>query len=151
MSQQLVQIHQIQRREKSVNKNRNTRQPDEVLRAEYSAKCQNCGACCSYYAYHTEGLGMPVDGELEGDLRYTFKFPQSWRTKLENGEIKEWKYDYFLKSKEEDGWKKCIALEGNVGQNVTCTVYQKRPSACNGFDPGSEMCIYVRKWCKIDV
>lgn len=126
---------------------------DQKIIDEYSAKCQSCGACCSYYAYHESGLGVPVDhGELIGDLRYTFKHPMNLRLQntntgviLENTQI-----DYWMKSKKEDGWKKCIALEGHVGVAVNCTVYEKRPPVCVDFLPGSDSCLKARRWAKIE-
>lgn len=29
---------------------------------------------------------------------------------------------------------RCVALEGEVGQWVSCTIYAQRPSTCRGFD-----------------
>jgi Fe-S-cluster containining protein len=57
----------------------------------------------------------------------------------------------WLRRKKKDGWWKCIALKGNVGQSVICTVYDKRPSACSNFDPGSDACKKARQWAGLEL
>jgi len=38
----------------------------------------------------------------------------------------------------------CRALEGVVGQNVTCSVYAHRPSPCREVEPGDDKCNRAR-------
>ena len=39
----------------------------------------------------------------------------------------------------------CIALEGELGKDVTCTIYPDRPSTCRVFEAGSEACLRLRE------
>ena len=38
----------------------------------------------------------------------------------------------------------CIALEGEVGKSVTCTIYGQRPPPCREVQPGDERCLTAR-------
>lgn len=40
---------------------------------------------------------------------------------------------------------RCIALEGEVGASVKCSVYNCRPDACRKFVVGSPLCLEARK------
>jgi len=40
---------------------------------------------------------------------------------------------------------RCVALEGQIGVSVKCSVYNCRPTACRKFEPGSELCVEARK------
>lgn len=48
---------------------------------------------------------------------------------------------------------RCIALEGNIGGDVRCSIYERRPSACRDFAPlaalgrGDEACDAARRRC----
>jgi Fe-S-cluster containining protein len=35
----------------------------------------------------------------------------------------------------EKSWPRCVALDGQVGECVRCTIYEKRPSPCRDFAP----------------
>ena len=39
----------------------------------------------------------------------------------------------------------CIALEGELGKSVSCSIYDDRPSACRQFEAGSESCLHLRE------
>lgn len=39
---------------------------------------------------------------------------------------------------------RCVALEGEVGTKVKCSVYNCRPQACRLFEPGSQLCLEAR-------
>lgn len=39
---------------------------------------------------------------------------------------------------------RCVALNGDVGCNVSCSIYQNRPDACMKFAAGSELCKEAR-------
>lgn len=143
-------LHQIENR-RVVTASRPCAPSKEVM-AQYAAKCLSCGACCSYYAY-TE-LCLPVeDGPLMGDDKYTIYNHQDLMVrKVDTNEPPEpYSVDYWLRTKQEDGWKKCIALEGHVGVSVSCSVYDKRPSVCSNFEPGSPACIKTRRWAKLEI
>ena len=40
---------------------------------------------------------------------------------------------------------KCVALEGEVGNFVKCSVYNDRPDSCKKFIVGSELCEEARR------
>jgi Fe-S-cluster containining protein len=40
---------------------------------------------------------------------------------------------------------RCVALEGEVGASVRCSVYNCRPTSCRKFVVGSELCLEARK------
>ena len=39
---------------------------------------------------------------------------------------------------------RCVALQGEVGKQVTCLVYSARPSPCRELQPGDEKCKRAR-------
>jgi hypothetical protein len=39
----------------------------------------------------------------------------------------------------------CVALIGEVGREVSCSIYEQRSSTCREFEAGSEDCIKARK------
>jgi len=39
----------------------------------------------------------------------------------------------------------CIALTGEVGREVRCSIYEQRSSTCREFEAGSETCVKARK------
>jgi len=40
---------------------------------------------------------------------------------------------------------RCKALEGVVGRRVSCGIYDRRPSVCRKFEPGTDVCDYARR------
>ena len=41
---------------------------------------------------------------------------------------------------------RCIALVGEAGQTVACSIYAERPSPCREFDIEHEACTRARRW-----
>jgi uncharacterized protein len=39
----------------------------------------------------------------------------------------------------------CIALEGKLGENVSCGIYEQRPDVCRRFEAGSDKCHALRR------
>ena len=39
----------------------------------------------------------------------------------------------------------CKALEGTVGAEVSCGIYDRRPEVCQKFDPGTDVCDFARQ------
>lgn len=39
---------------------------------------------------------------------------------------------------------RCVALRGEIGVEVRCACYQRRPAACVDFEPGSAECLKAR-------
>lgn len=84
--------------------------------------CQRCGACCASFRvsfYWGEAgpfgtHGVPEDLTLQVSphrvaMRGTERTPP-----------------------------RCMALQGNPGESVACTIYQQRPSPCRAFEPSWE-------------
>ena len=93
-----------------------------------SFDCLTCGACCatyrvSFYAgecdYHHEGivptdLVTPISPHLVC-MQGTQKTPS-----------------------------RCVALIGNIGESIHCSIYSQRSSTCRNFAVGSDACIKAR-------
>ena len=81
--------------------------------------CISCGACCAFYRasfYWTEVEDFTPDG-----------VPVEMTEKLN---------DFRLVMKGTSGSSpRCIALDGFIGRNVRCRIYEQRSSVCRGFEP----------------
>ena len=95
--------------------------------------CQQCGACCatlrvSFPAEETDGGG----GCVPQALTEVYGNVVCMRTTA-------------------DG--RCLALRGTVGMDVSCAIYELRPSSCREFAPlaalgrGDDACNDVRRRC----
>ena len=40
---------------------------------------------------------------------------------------------------------RCVALEGEIGRNVRCGIYQRRPGPCQELESGSDACKRARR------
>jgi Fe-S-cluster containining protein len=75
--------------------------------------CLSCGACCAYYRiiFHTdEALAIPAEylEQVQSGvscMKGTNSYPP-----------------------------RCAALSGEVGQQVSCAIYESRPSPCREFN-----------------
>ncbi|MDF0378414.1 YkgJ family cysteine cluster protein [Methylophilus sp. YYY-1] len=93
-----------------------------------SDHCQSCGACCasfrvSFYWAETDAhpLGtVPV--AMTTKVNETYVCMQGTETKL----------------------VRCVALQGQVGQSVGCSIYALRSSTCREFEAGSVVCNEAR-------
>ena len=90
--------------------------------------CQSCGACCSHR------WSWPI---LKKDRSDAINIPPNM--------VRD---DYPL-MKTTNG--KCIALEGQVGCKVSCTIYENRPNACKSFKAGSDLCKEARSKAGLEV
>ena len=97
--------------------------------------CTRCGACCAAFRvdFHRADL---ASGELSGvPPALTVALSATLRRMLGT-----------------DGAPpRCVALEGEVGQAVRCTIYQQRPGPCRDFAPyaplgiGDDACDRARR------
>jgi len=98
------------------------------------SQCLICGACCACYRvsfYWAEASdatpgGVPV--ELTEDLSPFYRCMKGSNSKT----------------------PRCIALEGEIGVNVRCTIHPLRPQVCRDtpawFEPGDpEKCLNARR------
>lgn len=90
--------------------------------------CLTCGACCSsfrvsfYWAEADDSPGGTVPAELTNSL------PPSRRC-----------------MKGTDTYApRCIALQGTVGEGVSCNIYAQRPSPCHEVQVGDGQCQRAR-------
>lgn len=89
--------------------------PDK--RYEKGNPCLECGACCivfraSFYWVEADDVtkaGVPVD-------------------------LTE-KVSPFRRAMRRNDYDQCIALRGEPGHKVRCTIYNRRPSVCRDFEP----------------
>lgn len=82
--------------------------------------CQSCGACCAYYrvAFHwmqAEPGGVPLALTQDLDLQQRV-----------------------MKGTDRKHRPRCVALRGEVGQSVACTIYESRPTPCRRFTASYE-------------
>ena len=101
--------------------------------------CTRCGACCvSSYPDTTYVHISPDEVEaftptertqlLVSDDRYTGLYKTALRASMDSR-----------------GHCRCVALNGPVGSQVSCRVYDRRPGVCRKFEAGSAECDYARK------
>jgi len=88
--------------------------------------CLDCGACCATYrvSFHwaePESRGLP-DHLLEP---LTPRFACMAGTNAAD--------------------PRCVALDGQIGVAVRCTVYADRPSGCRELQPGEDKCLRARQ------
>lgn len=83
--------------------------------------CQACGACCAFAA-DWPTLRTPRDHGPDGP-------GPDW---TEEGHVR---------------WtgSRCAALTGEVGCEVSCTIYARRPQPCRDCEPGSLSCLIARR------
>lgn len=85
--------------------------------------CLTCGACCAFFRvsfYWAEGEGMPSD----------YVEPLTAVYSCMKGTNQQ--------------QPRCIALEGTVGQQVSCSMYQSRSSSCKEVQAGDSQCAKAR-------
>ena len=92
--------------------------------------CISCGACC----FALPCVGVRADEKVSAD--------DYWDVTVEgkNGEIV---VDRFVKRNGETF--ACVALDGTIGEDVSCRIYEQRPQVCRGFEAGSDKCHALRR------
>ncbi|WP_411358031.1 YkgJ family cysteine cluster protein [Pseudidiomarina salilacus] len=84
--------------------------------------CLTCGACCAFFRvsfYWGEATGAP-GGIVPSELTENFH-PHLLCMQGTN-----------------QAQPRCVALEGEIGQQVGCRIYENRPSPCREFVAGDE-------------
>ncbi len=89
------------------------------------ADCRECGACCAY---------KPGWVEVSQDDLARLGDPTLVTIGGYNGN------PFSMKTKGVQ--HQCIALDGDVGISVNCTVYDKRPDICRAVERGSPICLF---------
>lgn len=92
--------------------------------------CQTCGGCCASFVC----VDVAPDSSVSPE--------DCWNITRE-GRNDEYTVDRYIKRKEDDF--SCTALEGKIGEQVNCRVYEDRPRMCRQFEAGSDRCHAVRR------
>ena len=90
--------------------------------------CQRCGACCAAFRV---AFYWGESDQLPGGL-----VPIALTQPLRHHELCMRGTD----SKEPH----CIALQGRLGEWVSCAIYDRRPSPCREVTPGDRHCLAAR-------
>ncbi|QKJ87298.1 Zinc/iron-chelating domain-containing protein [Paramixta manurensis] len=83
--------------------------------------CITCGACCahfrvSFYWAEANDAGGCVPADLTEQLNLFMRNMRGTNSKT----------------------PRCVALEGEIGQCVSCTIYEDRPTPCRAFAQSGE-------------
>ena len=100
--------------------------------------CQACGACCCNTKKNIALGSRSYVEVLPSDL--LFRKRRDWLGTLtlidDTGT-----HQLRLTGAEQ----RCIALTGELGQSVKCTIYELRPAGCRQVEPGDEECLAARR------
>ena len=94
--------------------------------------CQSCGACCAAFRVDFHAA------ELAGGA---FAWEGGVPTALTVPVVKQM---VRMRGTDEQP-PRCAALRGEVGQQVSCAIYDSRPSPCREFDIEHEACVRARR------
>lgn len=83
--------------------------------------CISCGACCAYSDTWPE---FGDEDDLDG-IPESMCDCNAGRMRCERD--------------------RCVALEGEIGRDVRCSVYEGRPAVCRDFEPCTPACNTVRR------
>lgn len=94
--------------------------------------CQSCGACCAAFRvdFHADELAGGAFAWGEG-VPPALAVPVTDRLLRMRGT--------------DDQPPRCVALQGEVGLQVNCSIYASRPSPCREFDVEHEACARARR------
>lgn len=88
-----------------------------------SHPCLTCGACCAYFRVSFYWREAEPDSETQVPVELTDNYSSTFRT---------------MKGTSNKHHARCVALEGKVGEQVGCSIYQHRPTPCRAFDASFE-------------
>lgn len=96
--------------------------------------CQSCGACCASFRvdFHPAELAG-------GAFAWGAGVPVEMTVPLTPAMVR-------LRGTDETA-PRCVALAGEVGVAVRCTIYDARPSPCREFDVEHAACQRARQRC----
>ncbi|THB76439.1 MAG: YkgJ family cysteine cluster protein [Desulfobacteraceae bacterium] len=82
------------------------------------SQCQTCGACCAFYRviFPSCEISNPKTFSVPINMTQQYDLSQS-----------------IMKGTESET-PRCMALIGNVGFNVSCSIYHNRSSTCRKFE-----------------
>jgi Fe-S-cluster containining protein len=93
-----------------------------------SQECLDCGACCA--SFRVSFYWGETDMHPDGIVPDVLTLPVShYHTCMRGTEKKP---------------PRCVALVGEVGRAVSCSIYTQRSSTCREFEAGTEACNKAR-------
>ncbi len=94
--------------------------------------CQSCGACCATFRvdFHPAELAGGAFAWGQGVLPALTVPVTTVIVRMSGSDATE---------------PRCIALAGEVGKAVACTIYDTRPSPCREFDTTDDACARARR------
>lgn len=94
-----------------------------------SQECVKCGACCASFrvSFYWGETSAHEHGTVPAELTTAISPHHVCMKGTERKPVH------------------CIALEGEVGREVSCNIYELRSSTCRQFEAGSEDCAKARK------
>ena len=90
--------------------------------------CQRCGACCGYF--RVSFYWGEADDAPGGTVPVALTRPVNAHLRCMAGT--------------EQRPARCVALAGEIGREVACTIYTQRSSSCRELQPGDEKCLRAR-------
>lgn len=93
-----------------------------------SDACLECGACCAIFRVSFYWA--------EADARMSGRVPEELVTKISP--------HYVAMRGTDVKQPRCVALEGSIGERVSCAIYENRSSACRQFAAGDARCNQAR-------
>lgn len=94
-----------------------------------SQTCQACGACCA--AFRVSFYWTETDAHPEGTVPAGLTTPVTPHLVAMRGTDTKNPH--------------CVALDGEVGKSVSCSIYPLRASTCHDCEVGSEKCNRARQ------
>ena len=104
--------------------------PTATAGADLSLDCRTCGACCAPQRNDAVYVGVTA-----ADIA---RMTRLWRER-------HVARDAILTKLDPVGRCVCVALRGAIGQRVSCTIYERRPSECRSFTAGTPECHKARR------
>lgn len=99
------------------------------MKSAQTFDCTKCGACC----VSEHDLDAYVDTEpSEAELIPAHML------------LRRFGFSSLRTKKRPRGDVVCIALRGQLGKKVRCSIYDVRPAVCRSFRPGSRACLLSR-------
>lgn len=90
--------------------------------------CQRCGACCAHF--RVSFYWGEADDAPGGTVPVALTRPVNAHLRCMAGT--------------ERRPARCVALAGEIGREVACTIYAQRSSSCQEVQPGDEKCLRAR-------
>jgi Fe-S-cluster containining protein len=92
--------------------------------------CQQCGACCAHF--RVSFYWAETDAHPYGTVPERLTIPVA-------------PHYVAMQGTDKHTVTRCVALAGEIGDTVGCTIYEQRSSTCREFDAGTPACNRARE------